>query len=109
MDLKFQIDANFDKASQAFRDLANESESTREKIEKFSASFNAEQINKFVDKQKLLEASLTGTRGGVAAMTTAQKNYQHEIERLIKSGLDPESDSIQKLRNEHDSLTKKIK
>jgi hypothetical protein len=109
MDLKFSIEADYEKASKAFKDLANESETTREKIEKFSNSFQTKNIDNFNEKQRLLIASLTGTRGEVAAMTTAQKNYQHEIERLIKSGLDPESDAIQKLRNEHDNLAKKIK
>jgi hypothetical protein len=109
MDLKLSIDADYNKASQAFKELANESEATREKIEKFSNSFQSEHLDKFIDRQKLLEASLTGTRGEVAAMTTAQKNYEKEIERLIRSGLDPESEAIQKLRNEHDKLADKIK
>jgi hypothetical protein len=108
-DLKLTIDANYEQASKAFKELANESEATREKIEKFSDSFKAENIDKFIDQQKLLEVSLKGTRGEVAAMTTAQKNYEKEIEKLIRSGLDPESDAIQKLRNEHDKLADKIK
>jgi hypothetical protein len=82
-DLKLSIEADYKKASQAFRDLASESEATRERIEKFSSAFNAEQIDKFIDKQKLLEASLTGTRGEVDAMTATQKNYEKEIERLV--------------------------
>jgi hypothetical protein len=109
MDLKLSINADFEKASKAFNDLANSSETTRQKIEKFSSSFQAEHINKFIDRQKLLETSLAGTRGEVAAMTTAQNNYSKEIERLIRSGLDPESDAIKKLRDEHDSLVVKIK
>jgi hypothetical protein len=108
MDLKFSIEADYKKASQAFKDLANESEATREKIEKFSDSFKTEQVDKFVDKQKLLQAAFTSTKGEVAAMTAAQKNYEKEIEKLIRSGLDPESEAIQKLRNEHDNLAKKI-
>jgi hypothetical protein len=109
LDLKFSIDADYAKASKAFKDLANESEATREMIEKFSNSFNAEQVNKFIDKQKMLEAAMTGTRGEVAAMTAAQKNYEKEIEKLIRSGLDPESDARKKLRTEHDAHEKKIK
>jgi predicted nucleic acid-binding Zn-ribbon protein len=109
MDLKFNINANYDQASKAFKDLAASSEETREKIEKFSKSFEEKNIDKFIDKQKLLEAALTGTRGEVAAMSAAQKNYQHEIERLIKSGLSPESEAIQRLRNEQENLNKKIK
>jgi hypothetical protein len=108
-DLTLRINSDYSQASKAFKELANESEATREKIEKFSNSFQSENINKFIDKQKLLEASLTGTRGGVAAMTTAQKNYEKEIEKLIRSGLDPESDAVKKLRDEHDKLADKIK
>jgi Flp pilus assembly pilin Flp len=107
-DLKLTINANYEQASKAFKDLAQESEATREKIEKFSNAFKSEQLDKFIDKQKLLEASLTGTRGEVSAMTAAQKNYEKEIEKLIKSGLDPESDAIKRLRDEHDKLADKI-
>jgi hypothetical protein len=108
-DLKLSINADYQQASKAFKELADSSEATREKIEKFSNSFKEEQIDKFIDKQKLLEVSLKGTRGETDAMTTAQKNYEKEIERLIKSGLDPESDAIKKLRDEHDKLADKIK
>ncbi|MDR1159846.1 MAG: hypothetical protein LBK69_04390, partial [Syntrophomonadaceae bacterium] len=108
-DLTLSINANFEAASKAFKDLANSSEEVRQKIEKFSDAFKAEQVDRFVDKQKLLQAALTATKGEVAAMTSAQKNYESEITRLIKSGLDPESDAIQRLRNEHDALAKKIK
>jgi hypothetical protein len=103
-DLKFTIDADYAKASKAFKDLASESEATRERIEKFSNSFSDEKINKFIDKQKLLIVSLTGTKGEMAAMTAAQKNYEKEIEKLIRSGLDPESKEIKKLRAEHEKL-----
>jgi tape measure domain-containing protein len=108
MDLKLTINADYQQASKAFKELAETSEATREKIEKFSQSFQTEHLDKFINKQKLLEASLTGTRGEVAAMTTAQKNYEKEIERLIRSGLDPESEAIKKLRDEHDKLKDKI-
>jgi hypothetical protein len=109
MDITLRVNAEYEKASKAFKELASESEETRQKIEKFSQAFQEKNINTFIDKQKLLQVSLTGTRGEVSAMTTAQKNYEKEIERLIKSGLDPESDAIKKLRNEHDNLAKKIK
>jgi hypothetical protein len=106
--LKLSIDADFKQASKAFQDLANSSETTREKIEEYTSSFNDKTINDFIDRQKLLTASLTGTRGETAAMTAAQRNYQGKIESLIKSGLDPESDAIKRLRTENDSLTGKI-
>jgi tape measure domain-containing protein len=108
MDITLRVNAEYEKASKAFKALASESEETRQKIEKFSQAFQEKNINAFIDKQKLLQVSLTGTRGEVSAMTSAQKNYEKEIERLIKSGLDPESDAIKKLRDEQSKLKDKI-
>ncbi|MDR0720514.1 MAG: tape measure protein, partial [Treponema sp.] len=108
MDLKFTIDADFQQAGKAFKELAETSEATREKIEKYAKSFNAKKIDNFIDQQKLAEIALKGTRGEVAAMTSAQGNYAREIERLIKNGMDPESDAIKKLRGEHDRLVVEI-
>jgi hypothetical protein len=78
-------------------------------MEKFSSSFQSEKIDKFIDRQKLLETSMKGTRGEVGSLTAAKNNYEKEIERLIRSGLDPESDAIKKLRDEHNKLASKIK
>jgi hypothetical protein len=103
-DLTLRINSDFEQASKAFKELANSSEDVRAKMEKFSDSFKTEQIDKFIDKQKLTEVSMKGTKGEVVSMTTAQKNYEKEIERLVRSGLDPESDAIVRLRNEHDKL-----
>ena len=108
-DLTLRINADFDKASKAFNDLANTSEETRKKIENFSDTFKDKTIDSFIDKQKLLTASLTGTRGEVDAMKVASSNYQKEIERLVRSGLDPQSEAIQRLVSEKDKLAKKIK
>jgi DNA repair exonuclease SbcCD ATPase subunit len=44
----------------------------------------------------------------VSSLTAAKNNYEKEIEKLIRSGLDPESEAIQRLRKEHDALAKKI-
>jgi hypothetical protein len=108
-DLTLRISSDFSEASKAFKELADSSEEVRNKIEKFSDSFKSENISKFIDKQKLLEISLKGSRGEVGAMTAAENNYKKEIEKLIRSGLDPESDAIQRLREEHDKLADKIK
>ncbi|MDR1926613.1 MAG: hypothetical protein LBQ13_02900 [Endomicrobium sp.] len=108
-DLTLRINADYKAASEAFKELANSSESTREKIEKFSAAFEDKKINSFIDKQKLLEASMKGTRGETDAAKAASNNYQKEIERLIRSGLDPESEAIQRLVSEQNKLKDKIK
>jgi hypothetical protein len=109
MDLTLKINAEFDKATKAFNELASSSEETRAKIEKFSESFQTKSVDSFIDRQKLLQSSLTGTRGETAAMQKASNEYGKEIERLIKSGLSPESEAIQRLRDEQTKLKEKIK
>lgn len=108
-DLTLRIAADFEKAQKAFNELADSSEETKKKMEAFSESFQNKNIDSFIDKQKLLEVSLTGTRGETKAMQQSVNNYQKEIERLIKSGLDPNSDAVQKLAKEQDKLKQKIK
>lgn len=109
MDLTLRIQADFEKATKAFNDLANSSDATKEKIEKFADSFQDKHIDSFIDKQKLLQVSLTGTRGETVALQQSVNNYQKEIERLIKSGLSPSSEAVQRLANEQQKLKDKIK
>jgi vacuolar-type H+-ATPase subunit I/STV1 len=104
MDITLSVKADYKAASKAFNELASSSEATRQKIEKFSKSFQSENLNKFIDKQKLIQTAITATKGEMAAMISVQNNYENEITRLIKSGLDPESDAIKKLRTEYDKL-----
>ena len=102
------MNAQFKDAQAAFEDLANTSEETRAKMEKFADSFNTKQVDNFIDKQELLQASLLGTRGEVGAMQAASNNYQKEIERLIRSGLDPQSEAVQRLAQEQQKLIDRI-
>jgi len=108
-DITLKVRANFSEAQAAFEDLANSSDETRAKMEKFSDSFQTKNIDSFIDKQNLLEVSLKGTRGETAAMQQAANNYQKEIERLIKSGLSPNSEAVQRLAEKHQELKDKIK
>jgi hypothetical protein len=108
-DITLKINADYKAASEAFKELASSSESTRQKIEKFSEAFQDKHIDSFIQKQKLLETSLMGTRGKTDAATAASNNYQKEIERLVRQGLDPESEAIQKLVAEQNKLKDKIK
>jgi len=107
-DLTLRIRANFDKAQEAFEELAESSQETREQMEKFAASLSGREVDDFNNKQKRLQASLMGTRGETAALEQSSRNYQREIERLIRSGLSPNSEAVQRLRNEQQQLEKRI-
>jgi len=106
-DLSLRIKADFDEASRQFKALSAESDEARAKIEKFTEGFNDKQIDKFIDRQKLAGAAITATKGDLAGMEAQHAAYGREIERLIKSGLDPESDAVKKLRTEYENLGEK--
>ena len=109
MNLELKIKADFNEASRQFKALSDTSEETKEKLEKFAEGFKDKHVDDFINKQKLAQAALTGTRGETAAMQASVNNYQKEIERLINKGLDPNSDAVQKLAREQEALKKKIK
>jgi len=107
-DLSIKINADFDKASDQFKKLGEESQFTADKIEKFSKSFKEEGVKQFIDKQNLLAVAVGSTQGELASLTTQQGAYKKEIERLIKSGLDPNSEAIETLRDKYTELSVKI-
>ena len=107
-DLTLRINANFDKAQEAFEELAESSQETREQMEKFAASLTGREVDDFNNKQRRLQASLMGTRGETAALEQSSRNYQREIERLTRSGLAPNSEAVQRLRKEQEQLQRKI-
>jgi len=108
-DLSLRIKADFDEAARQFKALADASEDTRAKMEKFAEGFKSESVDKFIDRQKLAGAAITAAKGEAAAMEAQQAAYRREIERLIKSGLDPESEAVQRLAREQEILKNKIK
>ena len=107
-DITLRIKANFDKAQAAFDELAESSAETREQMERFASSLTGREVDDFNNKQKRLQAALTGTRGETAALEQSSRNYQREIERLIRNGLSPNSEAVQRLRAEQEQLQKRI-
>jgi len=108
-DITLRVRANMDQAKKAFDDLANSSEATRKKMESFTASFNRESIDNFITRTRELEAAQTAGRGSTVAMENASRSYQREIERLIRQGLDPQSDHVQRLSREQQRLEQSVR
>jgi len=107
-DLSLRIKADFEEASRQFKALAETSEDTRKKIEKYTEGFNDKKVDEFIDKQKLAGAAITATTGSLAAAEAQNAAYKREIERLIKNGLDPQSDAIKKLISEQKNIQNEI-
>lgn len=107
-DIGIKINSDFKQAEKDFQSLAQMSDATRAKIEKFQQSFTTEQIDKFIDKNRLNAISIKATQGPLAASRAEMLGLQREIQRLIRSGLSPESDAIRKLSTDYDRLQKEI-
>ena len=108
-DLTLRINADFDKATKAFEELASTSEDTRKKLETYSKTISDKTVDDFTEKQKKLQIQMTGTRGETIALQKSVDAYQKEIERHIRNGLNPNHEAIIKLKNEQEQLSKKIK
>lgn len=104
-DLALKIRADFDEAARQFKSLADTSDYTREKIERFiEKTFKPESIDKFIDRQDLLATAMQATGRNTDAVNAQVQNYQREIERLIKSGLNPQDEALQKLQAKYAEL-----
>jgi len=103
-EISLKIKSDFEQAEKDFRDLANASEATSERIEKFQKSFATEKIDKFIDRNKMNAIAIEATRGKTAAMEAEYKGLQREIERLIRSGMNPQDDALKKLKARYSEL-----
>lgn len=108
-DISLRIRSDFEQAEKDFKDLEQVSESTRKKIEKFSQSFKTEQIDKFIERNKMSAIAVSATSGKMAGMQKEALGLQREIQRLISKGLSPQSKEVQRLQTEYIKLNKDIK
>lgn len=104
-DIALRIKADFAEAERAFNSVASSSESLQKKIADLQKSFAPTQIDKFIERNKVNAAAINATRGSVAAVTAETKGLQREIERLIRAGLSPESEHLEKLRDRYAELS----
>jgi hypothetical protein len=106
--LGVSIKSDFDQASKDLEQFQAQSESTTRSIKKFQDSFKGEQVDKFLDKQKLSSTALKSTRGELVANKSEFRALQREIERLIKKGIDPQDESVKKLTTQYNKLEKEL-
>jgi tape measure domain-containing protein len=108
-DLALKISANFEQAVKAFESLGQASEATQKRFQKFADGLKESHAEDFVEKQKRLEVAMLAAGRGSEAAAVQANNYQREIQRLINSGLSPESEVVKKLQGELVTLTEKTK
>ena len=107
-DLSLKIKSDFAQAEADFQSLAATSDAARAKIENFSKSFSAEQIDKFTDKNKLAAIAAEATGGKLAGMSREAAGLKSEIERLIKNGMSPQDEKMKVLVADYNRLQGEI-
>lgn len=100
-DISIRLKADFAQADKEFHSLKMTTEEASKVMQKFRDEFRTEQIDKFIERNRLGATAVKATQGTVASLGAESKGLQREIERLIKKGLAPESEQMEKLRNEY--------
>jgi len=107
-DLTLKIRGDFSQARRAFEELAESSTETREQMEQFAESLTASELEEFNRKQRRIQDSMRGTRGETAALEQSSRNYQRQIEQLIRQGFDPNSTAVRELTREQQRLQREV-
>src|SRR6056297_3150809 len=102
--INLRVKTDLAKASAELKKFGNLSEAEAKRIEGYAKSFKTGQIDKFIDKNRRLVSTFKGTRGETEALRIGQNDLQRKMETLIKRGLDPQSDEVQRLKREYDKL-----
>ena len=107
-DLSLRIKADFEEAHRQFKELADNSDLASLRLKNFGKELSAEHVDKFIARQELAAVAMQATGRDTDAAKAQLAAYQREIERLIKSGLDPQDAALQKLQGEYSRLTKEV-
>ena len=102
--LSLKIKADFDEASRQFKALATESDLASLNLKNFGKELAKDHADKFIDRQEMAAVAMKATGRETEGLNSQVSAYQREIERLIKAGLDPQDESIQRLQAEYISL-----
>ena len=97
-DLSLKIKADFDSAQAAFNKLSKEADDAGLSLRKFVKEFPEKKADEFIAKQELAAVAMKAAGKETDIVNSQVSVYQREIERLIKSGLDPQHEAVQKLQ-----------
>lgn len=106
--INLKVKSDFSGASADLKKFGDITEAERKKVEAFQKSFKDENIKAFNDRLTRSKAAVQATRGPLAAMTTEHRKLRAEIEKLIRKGLDPESDEVKLLATRYKKLDKEM-
>lgn len=100
-DISLKIKSDFAQAEADFKSLIGTSEKLQKVNDVNSKEYKAlsNQIDKYIEKNKLSTVAMTATQGKSAALAAEYKKLQTQIQTLISKGIDPMSPALEKMRN----------
>jgi tape measure domain-containing protein len=100
-DISLKIKSDFAQAEADFKSLIGTSEKLQKVNDVNSKEYKAlsNQIDKYIEKNKLSTVAMTATQGKSAALAAEYKKLQTQIQSLISKGIDPASPALDKMRN----------
>jgi len=107
-EISLKIKSDFEKAAADFKSLGALTESTQKQFAKLQAQMADGSIDKFMAKNKLNAAAMTATKGATAGLTSEMAGLQREMARMIKSGLDPMSPALDKMKARMSEIQKQL-
>jgi tape measure domain-containing protein len=106
--LTIKISADTQSAITQFNELGDSQNRFVKSLEDADKALGKANLDAFADKQALARAAITATRGETEALSSSVKAYQNKIESLIKQGISPENEEVQKLVKEEERLKKEL-
>jgi len=102
------VRTNFAAASKDIEALGDLTEDESDKMVRALNQIKGEELKKFEHRTKLATAAVKAVKGPVAALAHEQKTLGRNIQNAIKSGIDPQSESLEDLRAQYEQVSSQI-
>jgi len=99
--VKLTFDTNFEQASKDMIRGIKYTDAELKKLDKTIEKFDTKNLDEFVTKSKRLNAAVTLTKGPLQGLISQQRVLSRELEKGVKSGLDPMGEKLAGLRKEY--------
>ena len=109
-DISLKIKSDFAQAEADFKSLIGTSEKLQKVNDVNSKEYKAlsNQIDKYIEKNKLSTVAMTATQGKSAALANEYKKLQNQMQLMISKGIDPMSPALEKLKKRYLELEPQI-
>lgn len=99
--IKLTIESNFDEASRALRNFGTLTEEEAKRISAGMGKVANQNMDAFIEQNRRAGAAVTMTRGSMEGLQAANVQLERKMQMLVRNGMDPNSESLQKLKNEY--------